>query len=272
MYKNKHKGLTGIIITVAILVVLVIVSNIKVDKWSNIGNGLTSIFLPVQTGFSYLKNKVSGNNKFFYEIDSLKEENESLKKKNSELEKKSRELEIIKAENESLKEYVNLKDKYSEYTTVPAQVIQRDITNYSKNIIINMGKNDGIEVNMVVISDKGLVGHVIYVDNKTAKVQTIIDPSSAVSGTITSSRDGIIIRGMLDNNNIVKATYIPTDATIIEGDNIETSGIGGIYPKGIHIGSIKQIMNSKNITDRYAEVETAVEFSKLETVLVITNK
>ncbi len=65
--------------------------------------------------------------------------------------------------------------------------------------------------------------------------------------------------------------YIPTDADIVLEDSVETSGIGGIYPKGILIGEIKQIIDSKNVTDRYAIVETAVDFSKLETVLVITD-
>ena len=67
-------------------------------------------------------------------------------------------------------------------------------------------------------------------------------------------------------------SYIPTEATLLENDNVETSGIGGIYPKGIHIGTIKQIVNTKNNIDRYAYVETAVDFSKLQTVLVITNE
>lgn len=64
--------------------------------------------------------------------------------------------------------------------------------------------------------------------------------------------------------------YIPTDADLVLEDTIETSGLGGIYPKGIIIGKIKEIIETKNITDRYAIVETAVDFSKLETVLVIT--
>ena len=64
--------------------------------------------------------------------------------------------------------------------------------------------------------------------------------------------------------------YIPTDADLVLEDSIETSGIGGIYPKGILLGKIKEIIETKNITDRYAIVETAVDFSKLETVLVIT--
>ena len=64
--------------------------------------------------------------------------------------------------------------------------------------------------------------------------------------------------------------YMPTDADLVLEDTIETSGLGGIYPKGIQIGKIKEIIESKNITDRYAIVETSVDFSKLETVLVIT--
>lgn len=158
MYKKKaNNGLVGIIITIIILIVLVIVSNLKLEKWSYIGNTFSSLVMPIQNGLTYLKNKVSGNDTFFSNIKELKAENENLKNENSELEKKARELEIVKAENEILKEYVNLKDKYSEYTTLPAEVIQRDLSNYSKVIVINAGKKDGIDVNMTVISDKGLV-------------------------------------------------------------------------------------------------------------------
>ena len=158
MYKKKaNNGLVGIIITIIILIVLVIVSNLKLEKWSYIGNTFSSLVMPIQNGLTYLKNKVSGNDTFFSNIKELKAENENLKNENSELEKKARELEIVKAENETLKEYVNLKDKYSEYTTLPAEVIQRDLSNYSKVIVINAGKKDGIDVNMTVISDKGLV-------------------------------------------------------------------------------------------------------------------
>lgn len=72
------------------------------------------------------------------------------------------------------------------------------------------------------------------------------------------------------SSNTLKLMYIPTDADLVLEDTIETSGLGGIYPKGIQIGKIKEIIESKNITDRYAIVETSVNFSKLETVLVIT--
>ncbi len=271
MRKEKKSTVIGITITILILVFLVSVSNSKIEKWSEIGNPFTSFVNGIQNSMVYLKNKISGNDSFFIDVDNMKIENELLRKKNSELEKSLRELEILKAENATLKEYVNLTDKYTEFKAFPAYVIQSDISNYSKIIIINAGKRDGIDVNMPVISDKGLVGHVISVTDKTAKVQTIIDSSNTVSSTISTTRDSIIARGIIGSNNELKATYIPTEVNILHGDNVETSGIGGIYPKGIHIGTIKEVINTKNITDRYAIIETAVNFSKLETVLVIIN-
>lgn len=270
MNRNKKSTVVGIIITSLILIFLVTVSNSKIEKWSQLGNPFTSFVNSIQNSMVYLKNKIAGNDSFFVNIEEMKIENENLKKKNSELEQSLRELEILKAENATLKEYVNLTDKYTEYNTYPAYVIQSDISNYSKIIIINAGKKDGIDVNMTVISDKGLVGHVISVTDYTAKVQTIIDTSSTVTSTISTTRDSIIARGVIDSNNELQASFIPTEANVLEGDSVETSGIGGIYPKGIHIGTIKQVVNTKNITNRYAIIETAVDFSKLETVLVIT--
>lgn len=270
MYKNKKSGILGIVITVVILLLLVFFTNIDTGKLSYIENAFSTLVMPIQNGLTYLKNKISGNNTFFTDINNLKAENEELKNKNSELEKSLREFEIMKAENTTLKEFVGLKEKYGEYETIPAYVIDRDISNYSEIIIINVGKKDGIKEDMTVIADKGLVGHVISVTDHTAKVQTIIDTSSTVSSTISTSRDGIIVRGTLEDKTTLKATYIPTDANIIQGDSVETSGLGGIYPKGIHIGTIKQVVSTKNIIDRYALVETAVDFSKIETVLVIT--
>lgn len=270
MKKNRKSTVVGISITILILIFLVTVSNLKIDKISQVGNPFTNFVNSIQNGIVYLKNKISGNDSFFINVEEVKKENEELKNQNKKLEESLRELEIVKAENATLKEYVNLTDKYSEYTTHPADVIQRDISNYSKTIIINVGKKDGIDVNMPVISDKGLVGHVISVSDNTAKVQTIIDTASTVTCAISTTRDSIVSRGVIDSNNELKASFIPTEASILEGDKVETSGIGGIYPKGIHMGTIKKVVNTKNITNRYAIIETAVDFSKLETVLVIT--
>lgn len=269
MYKNKKTGIVGIIITIIVLILLVIVTNTDVSKMSYIENIASNLVMPIQNGLIYLKNKIAGNDSFFVNVDNLQAENEQLRKKNSELEQILREFEIIKSENDTLKEYVNLKDKYKAYRTIPAYVINRDISNYSNTVIINVGAKDGIKENMTVIADEGLVGHVISVTDHTARIQTIIDTATAVTSTISTTKDAIIVQGTLDSKTTLRATYIPTDASVLQGDSVETSGIGGIYPKGIHIGTIKDVVNTKNSPDRYATVETAVDFNKLATVLVI---
>lgn len=123
---------------------------------------------------------------------------------------------------------------------------------------------------MPVIADEGLVGYVISVTNNTSKVQTIIDSSSAVTATISTTEDSIACKGSLEKS-MLKATYIPTTANVSEGDLVETSGMGGIYPKGITIGKIEETIETSNVLDRYAWIKPAVDFNKLETVLVITN-
>ena len=138
MYRNKKNGIIGIIITIIILILVVIFSNGETNS-NFIENAATNLIMPIQNGLTYLKNKLGGNNTFFTDINNLKDENKELKQKNSELEQSLRELENIKTQNETLKEYLNLTEKYGEYKTIPGYVINKDISNYSKTIIINIG-------------------------------------------------------------------------------------------------------------------------------------
>lgn len=269
MNKNKKSGIIGILITIILLTCLVVITNVDTSKFSYIEGVVNKLVMPIQNGLTYLKNKIEDNNTFFKDINNLKNENEELRKENEELSKLSKELDIIKAENKTLREYANLTDEYTKYTTIPAYIIDRDLSNLSSTIVINVGTREGIQKNMPVVSADGIVGYVISVTDTTAKVQTIIDASSSTSAVMSISRDNIIVKGELGNENMLKATYISSDADLILNDDVETSGLGGIYPKGLKIGKLVQIIEETNITEKYAIIEPAVDFSKLETVLVI---
>ena len=272
MERDRKGGIIGVIITILILIVLVVFTNTNSKEMSIVENFANNIVMPIENGLTYLKNKLNNNDRFFENINELKTENASLKQKNSELEQQLREFEIIKNENEQLKQELNLAEKYAQFTTVPGSVISRDISNYSKTIVINIGTDNGIQEKMTVIADEGLVGYVISTTNKTSKIQTIIDSASATSCLASSTRDTMICKGTIENKPMLSASNIATDARIIQGDSIETSGLGGIYLKGIHVGKIKKVNSGSNKTDSYATIETAVDFEKLETVLVITNQ
>lgn len=268
MYKTKKHKVLGIIITIIILILIVVLSNNNGEN-SFIENVGSKIIMPIQSGFTYLKNKISGNDAFIADVDTLKDENEKLKNKNKELEKSLKEIENIKTENETLKEYMGLTEKYRNYKTIPGDVINKDISNYSRTITLNIGSSDGVKKDMTVIAEEGLVGHVISVTDHTAKVQTIIDPASSVSSMLSTTKESIVCKGTLEDKTILKAMYIPTEASVIQGDTIQTSGLGGLYPKGLQIGTIKKVVDTENLTDRYAQVAVSVDFNKLNSVLVI---
>ena len=269
MERDRKSGIIGVIVTIIILIILVVVTNTNSENASFIDGIANTIVVPIENGLTYLKNKISNNNNFFENIEQLKAENEQLKQENSELEQNLRE--VIKNENDQLKQQLNLSEKYAQYTTVPGTIISRDISNYSKTLVINIGSDNGIKENMTVIADEGLVGYVVSVTSNTAKIQTIVDSASATSCLTSSTRDNMICKGTVENSSTLRASNIATEANIIQGDSIETSGLGGIYIKGIHVGKIKKVEKGTNKTDSYAIIETAVDFDKLETVLVVTN-
>lgn len=269
MRSNRKKGIIGIIVTVFVLILLVILTNISINKFSSIENFFNKIVMPIQNVVSNIKNKTN-NKTSVKDVTQLQNQLKDLKIKNEDLEEKLRELEIIKAENKQLREYANMKDEYIEYETIPANIINKDISNLSNTMVINAGKEDGVYENMAVVSKDGLVGNVIAVTKNTAKIQPIIDTSSNISAIISTTRDMVILKGILDAKNKIKITYIPTNSYLAVGDMVETSGMGGIYPKGLLIGTIEKIENTKNQAEKYAVLKTAVDFSKLETVLVIT--
>ena len=270
MNRNKQTEILGEIITIFILILLIFLSNVETSKLSYLESAASTIINPIQRIITDIKNKVQGNTNYFASLESVQAENEELKKKNSELETKLRELEKIKAENVTLQNYMNLKQKYVNYNAIPAYVINKDVSNYSSTLVLNVGSKDGVAEKMTVIADKGLVGYVTSVTENTAKVQVIIDSASTVSCTISTTNENIICKGTLENDQILRASYIPTGAELIKGDSVYTSGVGGIYQKGIIIGTIKEIVTTSNITDRYAIIEPAVDFSKIDTVLIIT--
>lgn len=269
MYKNKKNGLVGIIVIIGFLTILVITTNGDISRFSKVENIFNKIVTPIQNGLVYLKNKIANNTAFFENIDTLEAENEELKKQNKELEALVDELQLIKSENEILREYVNLSEKYSQYTTIGAYIINKNISNLSDVFIINVGTEQGVTANMAVIGENGLVGHVISSTKTTAKVQPIIDAASSVSGLSTSSRANVVINGQVNSDKELKVSTLQVEDELIIGDVIETSGLGGIYPKGIKIGTIKEIVETKNITEKYAILETKVDFKNLEYVLVI---
>ena len=260
-----------LIIFIILLFICIGFTNGNNRKVTIIESILSEIISIPQKGYTYAKSWITNDMNFFKQIEDLQAENEKLKTENEELNAKLINYEVILSENLILKEHVNLTESYPDYKVIVADVISESASNWEEIYIINRGEKDGIKPDMVVVAEEGLVGYVESVTNNTSKVISILDPGNTVSVRTTRTRDSLICKGNsnLSNKNEVKLTKIPTNLTLVEGDRIETSGLGGRYPKGIPIGEVESFNIKKNPVENEAVVEAYVDFNKLETVAII---
>lgn len=197
---------------------------------------------------------------------ALSDENKLLRDQNEILARRVEEAKLLVNENDRLKELLGFR-KILPYTTIPAQVIGRDPTNWSNSIIIDKGATSGIRVNKSVISTRGLVGRVLELGQHSAKVLLITDPNSKVGVLIQRNGQGGILVGRPDGK--CKMLYIALDSDVQPKDKILTAGFGAIYPKGILVGEVVKVEREPGRLYKCAIVRPAEDMAKLEEVLCI---
>jgi rod shape-determining protein MreC len=149
------------------------------------------------------------------------------------------------------------------------EVIGTDPNPYLRYITINVGASQGIEQGMpVVTGGAALVGRVVQVRPRTAQVQLLNDVDSAVSALLQRTRSTGLILGQPDGT--LRMDYVPQDEDVQEGDIVLTSGLGGVMPKGLVIGQVAQVEDVQYELFQPIVVRPAVDFSRVELVLVIT--
>jgi rod shape-determining protein MreC len=197
---------------------------------------------------------------------SLREENRVLRERINLLNRKIDELKIASSDNDRLKDLLNFK-KNIPFTTIAAQVIGRDPSNWSNSLIIDKGLNNGVTQNRAVLSTKGLIGRVLEVGRYSAKVLLITDPNSKVGVMIQRNRQGGILVGRPDGR--CRMIYIALDSDVMPGDKVITAGFGTIFPKDIFVGEVVRVDKEPGRLYKSAVIKTADDLSKLEEVLCI---
>jgi rod shape-determining protein MreC len=197
---------------------------------------------------------------------SLKNENKLLRDRLSLVVRQVEEIKVIYGENKRLKELLELK-KTLPYTTIPAQVIGRDPSNWSNSIVIDKGAIQGIRSSKAVLSPRGLVGRVVEVGRHSSRILLITDPASKVGVLVQRNRQGGILVGRPDGK--CKMIYISLDSDVAAGDRVITAGFGSVFPKNILVGDVVKVDREPGRLYKYAIVEPAQDLSKLEEVLCI---
>ena len=230
------------------------------------------VLSPFQQVTAWVANEVHYVTGAVWEMATLYEQNKMLRSEVEQLRGINLQANEALAENERLRKMIGYQQAARQFDLVAARVIGRESDTWSRMIVIDRGTMNGIANDMPVVTPQGLVGRVVEAGLNSSKVQLILDPRSSV-GTIVQraeSRVTGIVQGDMDNPTMPQMVNIPKNADVVEGDVIVTSGFGGVYPKGIIVGLVSSLKNDDGGLLKIGVLEAAVDFQKLEDVMVIT--
>ena len=237
-----------------------------------LSNITTAIIMPMQKGINGIGNWVTEKFRAFENIKDLQEQNEELEDKVNELTMQNRALLQDRYELDRLRELYELSERYSDYPTVGARVVGKGAGNWFNVFLIDKGSESGIQVDMNVIADGGLVGIVTEVGDGWSKVRSIIDDTSSVSAMVLTTQDTCIVKGSQENlvNDYINVEHISKDAVIEEGAELVTSNISSKYLEGIAIGFISDVTLDETRLTQTGKLTPIVDFAHLQEVLIIT--
>ena len=263
---NRFKAILAVIAAIIIVIVIWITPaktfliHLGGNIFSPISNFVSGMSVSVSNWFTYM-----GESKTVYQT------NAELQKEIDTLKNKLAVYSGLESENERLSKLLEIKNSYADIESTGAEIIARDSSNWFTVFTIDKGTNAGIQKNQPVLCANGLVGHTTDVGANWAKVVSLIDTTHSASGMVVRSGDYVQIDGEISlmGGGLCKMTNITEDADVIAGDVIVTSGIGGVYPKDIVIGTVLEFRNSESGTGSYAIIKPAVDFQKINEVLVL---
>ena len=264
-FRNYKTIIFIVILLAAIFIVLSYNLKQKSPAWL-IKKVVLEVAAPVQNILNASVKSVSDAWSRYLFLVGIEEENKNLKKKIDDLKAQLILYQEGYLEAERLRNLLALNDDYN-FKFVTACVIGREQVTLSKTILINKGTAHGLKTGMPVLAGSGLVGRVIDVSWHAAKILLLIDESSNIDAIVQRNRTQGIIRGAGSRGYILK--YISKTQDVEEGDVLISSGIGGVFPKGMMIGQISHVDQQEAGLFFKINVAPSVDFSKLEEVLVL---
>ena len=262
--------------TVLIILVLLSLAAIALDQNEDllpIEDLALRFVVPIQGKLTSLTNSISDLTQTTQDIRELHRRNEELQGLADSLMIENVRLKEIESENETLRRLLGFTQANPTHSykaaEVKGRVIGRDPSNFLSYLTIDSGSQQGIEKDMPVVTERGLVGRITDVGSNWAKVMLIIDPSSSVNALIQSSRATGVVEGQVGGSLAMK--YIPQGETVNVNDIVLTSGLGGNFPQKLIIGQVTAVHQRDIEMFQQADIRPTVDFNNLEIVLVITN-
>jgi len=225
-----------------------------------------AISSPLQKTISFTTTNIDTVLSYYIFLINLKKENTALKKKNNLLKEKIFQLREMAIANTRLRTLLRFREEVK-LPMIPAEVVAYDPSSWFKTILINKGSNNNIAKNMPIVTSDGILGRVMEVSKSTARLLLITDHRSAVDAIVQRTRAKGILVGNVDKTCNLKYVFRSDDVNL--GDYIISSGLGGIFPKGLPLGKVSRIKKDNYGMFQEVKVTPMVSFNKLEELFIV---
>lgn len=237
---------------------------------ARIGSDLVlRILAPFSNAAEYARSGVSSALSRYIYLVGTAADNEALRARVYELEGRLAEVSEAQRENTRLREVVKLGTQLG-LTGITANVVGRDPSGWVKGIVVNRGADDGVREGMAVLHPRGVVGQVISTSARAARVLLVSDHASGVDVLVQGSRARGVLEGAGDQ--VCELKFVAKEFEVKEGEPIITSGMDRIYPKGLLVGHVVGVGQVVGSMFRAIEVRPAVDFSRIEEVLIVATQ
>ncbi len=238
-----------------------------------IASATGAILTPLQSAVTSVSDAVSG---FFSGIgngNELQKRVEQLEQENRELRDKVVNYDELKLQNDWYSQILSLHEQHADYTFADGKVITMDTSDPFCNFSINVGSVAGVKAGDPVVTADGLVGIVQEVGLNFSKVRTILDPALKASASVSRTDESGYTGGSLSlaDKGLLRLNYLERSSSVVSGDFVVTSGLGGVFPSGLLIGRITEVNADTDGMTLYGLVEPFVDISNLKRVMVITS-
>lgn len=270
---NQRRQSTGLRPLIVLCVVSILVLTLYLREGESgpihtLRAGVTTITTPARLAGNLVSAPFNAVGNIFGNLTASRATLDELEAENAELTARVAELAEYQATSERLEKLLDLQSTYNLQSTA-ARIIGQSSDAWSDTVTIDKGSLDGISVNMPVTNSTGVIGQVIEVAPNASTVRLLTDEGSGVSAMIQDTRAQGMVQGQPDGT--LRMDYVSVDADVKEGDIIITSGIGGVYPKGLPIGTVASVTKNSNDVYYTIIVSSASRTESNEEVLVITS-
>lgn len=269
----KSKWFKALLSLFVVLLIGTIYAAVSLNGASPFSSATGAIFEPLQKASSFVGKGFKNIGSGFASRSSYEKQIDDLQKKVDDYQKQLIDYEQSKQKVKLYEDFLEVRETHSDFKVQPATVIGRDAANAFSSIVLSKGSADGIKKNDPVICGNGqLVGVVSKVGSTYCVVSTIFDPSVNISAYEVRTREtGFSTTNVkLSKDKLCRLSGLNRNTAIATGGIVCTSGVGGIYPRDLIIGTVKEVQNDQHDISSYAIIKPDLDITRLEDALIIT--